>query len=167
MEKLERLKFIMQRIDHYYNGVNTKGTFFLGVNTFILGGCLAAFQSTEVAQVSNIWLTINFLLIAVTGLLSIAFVLWAILPFLSTGSSYDYESVIFFGVIAKKEFKDFKKSIDECSSDAFSDDMTRQIHILAGGLRAKYAKVRNAGFLLFAAVLLVIPFFYQIIKLKS
>jgi len=166
MDKLNHLKFILQRIDHYYNGVNLKGTFFLGVNTFILGGCLASFQSDGVVNTYDIWLLLSFLLVVLLSLISVAFVLWAILPFLNHGKSYDYESIIFFGSIANRSFKQFHQEVEQISTDSFEKDITRQIHILSAGLQSKYIRIRNAGVFLFLSLTSTIPFFYQILQSK-
>ena len=166
MDKIDKLKFVMQRIDNYYNGVNGKGSFFLGVNTFVLGGCIAAFQARGMLGSESLWLNLNFSLITILSLLSIGDVLRAILPFLTDGHSYDYESGIFFGSIAEANFKQFKTSSNERSEADFEEDMLRQIHVLSKGLKRKYIQIRNAGILLFLSILAAIPFFFQIIQLK-
>lgn len=163
MDKIERLKFTIQRIDHYYSGVNFKGSFFLGVNTFLLGGCLASLQSDSLDQI-GLQVGINFLLIALTSLLSIAYVLWAILPFLKNGKSYDYESLIFFGSIAEMDFGKFNSNLEKTEEDEFEKDLTRQIHTLSVGLKKKFLRIRTAGITLFISILLSISFFYQIIN---
>ena len=43
--KYEHAKFVIERFDHYYDTVNSKGSFYIGLNTFILGGLCAGYIS--------------------------------------------------------------------------------------------------------------------------
>lgn len=163
MNTIERSKFIINRIDHYYNGVNLKGTFFLGVNTFILGGCIAAFKADCFAQsIPNEPLfIISLLLVGLFSSASIAFVLLSILPFLKSGNSYEYKSAIFFGSIASQDFKELQNGM-QVSDSVFEEDLIKQIHTLSKGLKSKFIMIRNAGILLFLSIVSALVFFYQL-----
>ena len=165
MNKIEQLKFIIQRVDHYYNGVNLKGTFFLGINTFLLGICLSAIHSVaEKNSEGMLQLHIVLTLITLASLISIFAVLMAILPFLQNGHSGEYKSRIFFGSIAKyKNAEGFIDDIDNADDSGFIDDLARQTYTLSKGLKSKSIKIRTAGIALAISVLLTVVFFTLIL----
>ena len=166
MNKVEQLKFIIQRVDHYYNGVNLKGTFFLGINTFILGICLTAISSVaEKGPEGMFQLYIVLSIITLASLISIFSVLLAFLPFLKNGHSEGYKSRIFFGSITNyKNAEHFSAEIDEMDEPNFIDDLAKQTYILSKGLKSKSIKIRTAGIALAISILLTIVFFILILN---
>lgn len=41
--KYNHLQFIIQRFDQYFDAINNKGSFYIGLNTFILTGLSAGY----------------------------------------------------------------------------------------------------------------------------
>ena len=47
----EELQFIINRYDHYYDSVNNKGQFYLGFNTFLIGGLAGVYALLQQQQI--------------------------------------------------------------------------------------------------------------------
>lgn len=155
---LDHLKFCIERSDHYYDTINNKGAFFLGLNTFILGGIIAVYSSSlhflKDLLLTNICLNV----IVLFGIVSIGYTLLSIIPYLKSNST----SIFFFGEIANRSANDFLKILDQNGSD-LKDTYAQQAVELSKGLDYKFNKQKIAGILILLEFLLMIPVFIQLI----
>src|SRR4051812_3672312 len=112
-DKIEILKQTAGRYDHYYDSVNNKGNLYLTLNTFLFGGMITGYYSIKESLVGRsdviffVWTGFIFCL------LSIAFTLWAIIPYLSKQADSINGSVLYFGNVSGISFTSFKKIYEE------------------------------------------------------
>jgi hypothetical protein len=158
MEK-ERLKFCINRFDHFYDNVNNKSNVLLGLGTFVIGGLTAIYP--YLSEHSNcpemIWI-----LILIPG--GIAFsallvVIIASIPYLSKEKS----SLYYFNSIATKDFEAFSGESKNFETEEEMTDLKIQVHNLALGLRKKFKRLRIASILYTVMFLSMIPFFLFIL----
>lgn len=145
MEKeREHTRFIIQRFDNYISGANTKGNFLLAFNIFLCGGIITNYKYlTELIVDKSIlfYLNISLLLLFIVGLTTIALIIKAVYPFLSSGNSSKekYHSHIFFLSIAEYESdKIFAEAYQKQQDKEVDEDLARQAYTLAKGLSSKY-----------------------------
>jgi hypothetical protein len=159
MEK-ERLKFCIERWDHYYDSVNNKSAVFLGLSTFIVGGLVASYPS--VLELVNCNFFIHILMLAAIGIgISIMIiVILASTPFLTK----DVDSLLYFGAVSCLSSEDYhKKSVLGCSEELELMDFRNQAHQLSVGLAKKFKKLKLAGMLFAIQFSLFIPLIITII----
>lgn len=163
--KYDHAKFLIDRFDHYYDTVNNKGSFYIGLNTFILGGLCAGYISIEnkVEQSFCFWvLLISIFILCIT---SIIYTISALSPFIKDNANGDdIPSLIFFGGIAKHNLNTFLEKINNESIETMQDDMYRQVHCLANGLNSKFKKLKRVSYLLLLQFITIIGLFTYIIK---
>lgn len=165
MEKYEHAKFIVERFDHYYDGVNNKGSFYIGLNTFIFGGVCVGYLSLHDKVDANIWLWILFGALIIFNTLSILFTVKALMPFLKDNHQRsDVPSMIYFGGIARHELSYFKEKFQNSTSDSMLDDLIQQAHCLAHGLDRKYKNLKKASQFVVAQFIAMLPLLFLIIK---
>lgn len=159
MEK-DRLKFCIERFDHYYDSVNNKSSVFLAMSTFIVGGLVAGYPS--VLTLVNCGILVHLLMVGCIGL-GLAIMIMVIIastPFLKEGES----SVHFFGSISKMDKEDYcKKSSLLNLEEEELIDLRIQVHQLACGLTNKFNKLKWAGRLFTIQFFLFIPLIILII----
>jgi hypothetical protein len=154
----DRAKFNFTRYDTYYSNVNSKGAFYLTVNTFFVGFFLSCIS----------WVKENFNITELTGfficlfLLScfaaIIITLLAINPFLKSGETYGKsKSIFYYGSVAEYSCSDFKKHFEEIDEDKLKDDICTQLHSLAVGLKRKFKLLSISGNLILSEFVLLIP----------
>lgn len=161
----EHLKFIIERFDHYYDTVNSKGSFYIGVNTFIFGGVCAGYTSLYRAIQPNFWTLFFLIAILACCILSTLLTIAAISPHLKDNYIQDDNpSLMYFGGIARYELPYLKQKFSEQSTEDISHDAITQLHSLAKGLKSKFKKIKIASYLLQAQFCLLIPLFLIIIK---
>jgi len=170
MEKeSDQSKFIIQRFDTYISGANTKGSFLLAFNTFVVGGIIANYKNLKelIEKPCGIML-LNVLLISICvfALIATILIMKAVYPFLKSGNSINqkYHSHIFFGSVA--EFKNdvkFLESYQKQTDAMVNEDLARQVYQLAKGVQHKYQQLTWAMiivyielFILFLILLLII-----------
>lgn len=155
----ERLLFCIERWDHYYDSTNNKGSVFLGLSTFIVGGLVAGYPS--ILELVNCTWWINVLMIALIGLgLAIMLiVISALMPYLSKPDS----SLLYFGSVCATSHEDFCSRSGAAAEDAYIEDLRKQSHQLAKGLAKKFKKLRIAGMLFTIQFYLAIPLILLII----
>lgn len=150
----ERLKFCVERFDHYYDSINNKSAVFLGLSTFIVGGLVAAYPS--ILSLVNCGYFVHVLMLSVIGLgLAIMIiVIMASKPYLTT----DTNSMHYFGSIscmAKDEYSN--RSGTACTEEEELIDLRAQVHALSCGLADKFKKLKLAGTLFTIQFCLFIP----------
>lgn len=153
-EKYEHLKFLVERFDHYYDTINSKGNAMLVINTFSIGGVAAFYTALQQDVEWTTSLKCWGCLLCILWVLSLIFTSWALMPYRNSASN----SLIFFGGIAKQSESGFLQRVTAQQDDALLEDMQLQVYYLAQGLALKFERLRRATYLLFASygVLLVV-----------
>lgn len=150
----EHLKFIITRFDAYYENVNSKGAFYIALNSFFAGGIIAGYSSLSQQFVCT--KPINFLLVSqlACAAISTIYVLYAINPFVTDGNNH---SITYFGSIAKMNLPDFRSKIDTSKPEDIQHDLEEQSLELAKGLNGKFLKLQCAGILIVAQIIMLVP----------
>jgi len=165
MDKCDHLKFIIERFDHYYDAANSKGSFYIALNTFILGGICVGYLSL-LGKVNMNWM--GWLLAAslmAFCFASVYFTVMALIPFLKdNGEPNAHPSLLYFGGIARHELQHFREKIDRLDENAIKEDLTKQAHCLSQGLKKKYDKLKHAGWCIIAQFLILLPLLLFIFK---
>ncbi|GAB3999488.1 hypothetical protein GCM10028807_49850 [Spirosoma daeguense] len=159
MMELERLKFLIGRFDHFYDTINNKCAVFLALNTFIVGGLVAAYPPLLEKVNCNFWLHANMSVLLLLGIIIMIIVTKALIPYLGQPTN----SILFFGDISRFDhpaFADFSKTL---SNEDELSDFRRQVHQLSIGLLAKFRKLRLVGQLMIAQFILFVPLIFMIV----
>jgi hypothetical protein len=161
MEK-ERLKYTINRLDHYYDSVNNKTAVYIGINTIITGSAIAI--TTQIQEVLELDFWLQFLMAAIIGLglLSLMMLSWASIPYLD--SKKKIESVYYFDTIAQMKRKDFYESSENLDKKGNLKDLRNQVFELSQGLRRKFLKLKWVGKLLIAQFIILALFTMLLIK---
>lgn len=135
----------LSRIDSLMGAINTKASFIIGFNTFILGAIVLkhkeVLQSFTHQKIVQIVPFILLLILAGVGI-SCVFVFLAVDPFRKSGKEKSKESsLLYFGSIAEMESDIFEERINEIDSEKLKTDLIIQIHTLAGGLSDKFKNI--------------------------
>ncbi|WP_300601908.1 hypothetical protein [Niabella sp.] len=156
----ERLKFCVERYDHYYDSINNKATVFLTLGTFITGGLVAGYPT--LLEKVNCGICIHLLmgLLLSLGLAIMIIVAWTSVPFLKSGgnSLYYFNDI---SAIPMSDFGNYSQSVTEADEIL---DLREQVYQLAAGLSGKFKKLRIAGYLLITQFFLFIPLIIVIIS---
>ncbi|WP_320167836.1 Pycsar system effector family protein [Mangrovibacterium marinum] len=140
MEK-ERLKFCIERFDHYYDSTNNKSGVFLAIGTFVLGGLIAGYPYIVENVTCSAWMYGSYYLSAALALTALIIVIWSATPYLTRGG----ESMYYYGSIASKSKEEFSNSSERQESDEDLADLRNQVHGLAKGLSQKFGLLYWAG----------------------
>ena len=130
-EKIETLKHTMDRYDHYYDSVNNKTNVFLTLNTFLLGGIVTGYYSIKDQIVCGFDILFFVWAGLILCLLSIAFSLWATVPYLSKQADSVNGSVIYFGNVANVSFQSFKQMYSDMTDEKRYEDYLQQVHLFS------------------------------------
>jgi hypothetical protein len=155
--KKDQLLFNIGRYDHYYDSVNNKGQFYLGLNTFIIGGLGAAFAILKDQKICSVCLNLNMILLLAMAFLSVFYTLKAILPYLKSGTK-QVTSLIFFGSVSTYTQHEFLTKAKGATEDDLYQDLLIQTHELATGLSLKFRRLKYAGICTAIEFILLIPF---------
>jgi hypothetical protein len=169
MIKYEHAKFIIERFDHYYDAVNNKGSFYIGLNTFIFSGICVGYLSMHDKVTIGFLFWLLFIGLVLCNALSIYFTVMALMPFLK-GNHHRNElpSLVYFGGIARHELSHFKEKFQKANDESMLDDLIEQAYCLATGLDTKYKRLKIAGWFVVAQFIVMLPLLLFIIKnLKS
>ena len=164
MNKIDELKFIIGRFDHYFDSVNGKGNLYLTLNTFLLGGAIGGYAVLLTNRVCTLaWPELVMIgAIGVCNVIAYLYTMRAIYPFVSKhqGSSY-----IFYGDIAGRTETEWKTLFGAVQGPVYEQDLVHQAHQLAGGLQKKYKRMRTATWWMFVEfVCFILGIFYLVIK---
>jgi len=160
----EHQKFLLDktisRIDFYINSINSKASFYIAFNTFIIGAIILRY-SDIVSKFSypkiQYIIPLILLIIAIGCFLSIYFVIMAVTPYLKSGNQpSSYHSLLFFGSIAEMELDVFMNNIKDSDDTKLQDDLARQVHVLSVGLSSKFKNISKSTFCITYFVLLPI-----------
>jgi len=163
--KYEHGKFIIERFDHYYDSVNNKGAFYIGLNTFIFSGICVGYTTLfgKVNAQPGIWILMIGLLACC--LLSTLFTIRAIMPFLKDNQHRNPQpSLLYFGGIARHELPHFKEKFQSLGGSEMLDDLVQQAHCLAMGLDQKYKNLKRASHFVVAQFLIMVPLLLFVAK---
>lgn len=152
----EHAKFIIGRFDYYLNIVNTKGTFYVGLNTFLLGGLFTGIMAVykQIDHPLLLWLLLGGFVLC--SLVSIICTIIAINPFLRSGnSSSPNRSLVFFGSVNEFDKAAHASAFVAQDDEAKTQDCISQSWILARGMVPKYKRLSVAGILLIVQFLLL------------
>ena len=145
-ERIEQLRFVINRFDHFAEGANSKGNFLLAFCGFLFGFIATNFQRfVEINGSSFEKLTSILLIITlVLGLSSIILIILAVSPFLKNNNSSkeNYHSLIFFNSIVEMKEKEFTKKVKKQTQKVLLEDLSKQTHIISKGLKSKYSKIK-------------------------
>ncbi|MCK6639425.1 MAG: DUF5706 domain-containing protein [Bacteroidia bacterium] len=155
MTELELLKHTLSRFDQYYSGVNSKGQFYLAINTFLIGASVASYSLLKDEFALSPTMKWLHGLVVILSFFSILLVLLAINPFLKSGGSGKYTSLLFFGSLASMSEIDVHSFYKATTPETIAEDFRRQVYVLAGGLKKKYTFLQWSGVLLFGEFLLI------------
>ncbi len=154
-KKIDIVKFIIGRFDNYYNGINSKCSFYLTLNTFLIGATVSsyAFLPDKIALNSiHIWMMIALVILAFA---SICLTLIAVHPYMKSGNSHKYSSLLFFGSISAMKEKDFYDDLTEADLEKLYNDFLSQAFQLANGLNRKFTFLNYVGRLLIFQFLII------------
>jgi len=155
----ERLKFTIERYDHYYDSVNNKCAVFLALSTFIVGGLVAGYPTFLANVTSSFWVHLSMGLLLSVGLGIMILVILASTPFLTN----DKDSFLYFHAVSSQSVSVFAHRSGACTEDEELQDLRIQVHHLATGLTAKFKKLRIAGVLFTIQFILFIPTLLMVI----
>ena len=160
IKEIEHSRYVLDRFDHYIEGANSKGNFLLAFSAFLFGFVVTSFETILAYDNGQSKSLTSGLLVAIliVGLVSIAFTISAVFPFLKTNnsSSKKYHSLLFFNSIAEMEEDTFLQQYREQKDKKACKDMARQIFAISKGLKTKYARISWAIRLVFVQLLLLL-----------
>lgn len=164
-EKYEHARFAIDRYDHYYDAVNNKGAFYIGLNTFMLGGLFAGFISLEELMEKPAYLWIMLILFAGCSLMSSILTVIAIHPFVNTSRKKGKRSLIFFASVAQYDQENFVEAFMQQDNSRITKDTVSQMWHLSKGLTRKFRLLKFAGCLIIAQFIILMPIIFSITKL--
>ncbi|KAA9331152.1 Pycsar system effector family protein [Adhaeribacter soli] len=162
----EELRFAIARFDHYYDSVNNKGQFYLGMNTFLLsayGACFIVIREKEI--LSNPGIKLYLIVLSIICFLSISVTLFSILPYLGSSNLTSGKSYIYYQDIASISLSEYKLNIHSANKEKVLDDLIIQSHSLALGLKFKFKCLKWAGILIFLEFIIIPFFFYNLLQI--
>lgn len=160
--KKDELQFTISRYDHFYDSINNKGQFFLALCTFLIGSIGVGFFSIKDLSAISFNLAIVTIFLFAASILTIYFVLKALIPFWGTSEKKSIVSLISFEAVRKLKKETFVSKVQHCNETEYEADLARQAHELATGLSRKFHRLKWAGWLLLFQFILIIPFTYLI-----
>jgi hypothetical protein len=162
-KKYEHARFLIERFDHYYDTVNNKGAFYIGLNTFILSGLCIGYLTVidKINAGYAFWALLIGMFSSCIG--SMVYTLKAVMPYLKDNHvNDDQRSLIFFGGIAKHEANFFLEKFTKSTDEKILEDMIRQVHTLAKGLNTKFQNLKIASIFIIAEVTIMTLLFIHI-----
>lgn len=160
MEK-DRLKYTINRFDHYFDSVNNKSAVYIAINTFITGGIIVLLTQTDfVYNMSKIG-KFGVATLLLMGVLSLIILSVASIPFFSKKP----DSLYYFGSISKMKQSEFNKTSKNYTEKDGLQDLRTQTYILSKGLTKKFTWLKLAGIFLVIQFILLLIILLTIINL--
>ena len=147
---------ILGRFDHYNDSVNNKGTYYLTLNAFLIGAVFTAYTVFDGTLHFNTVIVALMSLSVSLGFISIMATMFSIQPFLKSGESKKYQSLMYFGAISKMKEGEFMADFNGQNDEAVQNDLLVQIHKLAEGLCDKYNNLKIAGWAVAAQFAIIV-----------
>ncbi|REE07780.1 Pycsar system effector family protein [Winogradskyella pacifica] len=158
MEK-DRLKYTIDRFDHYFDSVNNKSAVYIAINTFITGGIIALLNQTEIVCDMSTIGKVSIGVLLFIGVFSLIVLSIASIPFFSKKP----DSLYYFGAISKMKRSEFNSTSKNYSDKDELQDLRSQVYILSNGLTTKFSRLKFAGVLLVVQFILLLPTLYFIL----
>lgn len=165
IEKYEHARYVIDRYDHYYDTVNSKGAFYISLNTFMLGGLFAGFITLKDQLDKPLYLWTLLILFACCSLLSSTLTVLAIHPFVNNSHKKGKSSLIFFASVARYEKDSFIEAFLQQDENRRTRDTISQMWHLSKGLTRKFQLLKISGLLVIAQFIFLIPIIFSIINL--
>ncbi len=161
MEKeRNRLKYTIERLDHYYESVNNKTTVYIAISTFFTGAILTFTVQFKGFLGDKYWLLFFISAMLLLGIINLLILAKICIPFFP----FRTDSMYYFRAISSmKKYEFFEKSKDRKDKEDLKDLRT-QVYELSNGLNKKFQKLTWVGVLLISQLLLLAPIIYLIIK---
>lgn len=139
-------QFILGRYDQYYNNINNKGQFYLGINTLMVGAAISLLPKISKYCSLDGWFYLFVILFSLCCFFAVVFTLLSIHPYLKKGGLP--RSMIFFKSISELPCDEFIKKFSTQSKQEIKNDLAHQIHVLASGLTPKFKYLKYASYFL-------------------
>ena len=136
---------IIKRYDSYIATINFKSGLITTFNFGVFAGLLV--KISELLPDSGLYMlaiSINLVLIALCSMLSILFVMNSIKPKLGSLDKPKASSVIFFGSVAESDREGYIDKFKSTDADAFLEDISGQVHEVAGITKSKFNSLDRA-----------------------
>ncbi len=138
ISKNEKLKFIIERYDKYYENINSKGNVYLTINTFILAGTIAGFYTLNDKFHFGAAILLMFFFSVASNFCSVGYTLLAIKPHLNTKNDNADGSALFFGDVADYHANQYENIWRDMNDEIWHKDIKKQACLLATGLKKKF-----------------------------
>ncbi|WP_417857805.1 Pycsar system effector family protein [Xanthomarina gelatinilytica] len=158
MEK-DRLKYTINRFDHYFDSVNNKSAVYIAINTFITGGIIVILTQTNIVKDLIILGQVTVWILLLTGIVNLIVLSIASIPFFSTKP----KSIYYFGTISKMTQSEFNKTSKNYTEKEELKDLRSQTFVLSQGLTKKFTKLKLAGILLVTQFFMLLLIFITIL----
>ena len=145
-EPILHSQFIITRFDQYYNNINNKGQFYLGINSLLIGAAISLILKISKYCSSSGWFYSLVVVFSLLGFCSVVLTLAAIHPYLKKGAQP--QSFIFFKSISEFKSNVFIHKYITQSKQEMIEDMAYQIHALSVGLNSKFRYLQYASYFL-------------------
>lgn len=170
-QSIETLKFIIERYDSYFNSVNIKARFLIGLATFIVATFIYKINYFTNSLSNDCLIYLQYVLIGIV-LITCFFIIYkvsaSVFPYLENdiSDSKKSTSLIFFEDVAKIDDAEvYKEKFYEDEHYDLEVDLAEQVLILARGLNKKFKRIREATIALYVAVGAII--LISVIKIGS
>ncbi|WP_194766495.1 Pycsar system effector family protein [Tamlana sp. I1] len=150
MEK-DRLKYTIDRFDHYFDSVNNKSAVYIAINTFITGGIIVLLTQTDIVCEMSRLGKFSIALLLFIGISSLILLSIASIPLFSKKP----DSLYYFGAISRMKQSEFNKTSKNYTDKDELQDLRSQTYILADGLTKKFTWLKLTGIFLVAQFLLL------------
>ncbi|AOW18132.1 hypothetical protein LPB03_12005 [Polaribacter vadi] len=158
MEK-DRLKYTINRFDHYFDSVNNKSAVYIAINTFITGGIIVLLTQTNIVKELIILGQVIVWILLLTGIVNLIVLSIASIPFFSIKP----KSIYYFGAISKMTQSEFNKTSKNYTEKEELKDLRSQTFVLSQGLTEKFTKLKLAGLLLVTQFFMLLLIFITIL----
>jgi hypothetical protein len=162
MNKIEKVRYIINRLDHYIETINSKANLVLACNAVIIGGILTGFafgSKIELSCYQRTWLILTIF----CGLTSCLCTVIAVLPFTRSRGTETEKSLFFFKDIVSYTLQDYVNFLNDQTEHSEFIDLATQAHNISEGLKQKFSKMRVAVLSLFAEIIFIVFFILTIV----
>jgi len=156
----DRLKYTIDRLDHYYESVNNKTAVYIAINTFFTGAVLTFTIQFKDSLVNNYSLLFFISTIMMLGILNLLILARICIPYFP----YKANSLYYFRSISEMKSEVFFEKSKSRKEKEDTKDLRTQVHELSCGLDKKFKKLTWVGILLISQFFLLAPITYLIIK---
>jgi hypothetical protein len=142
---------VVHRYDTYFTSTNNKAAVLIAYDTFAVGAALLQFANLDaIAPAGCGWpRPVFFALVAgvtLSSLWSLFHVLAVIMPYTASNrKAAGYHSIVFWDDVAEHQSADdYVQQVKTYNEQQMQEDLARQAHVLASGLRQKFARFQRA-----------------------